>query len=671
MKRFMSLTRRSRDMFSKCPMPICRLVKDARRQSGEVLPGGRRLRPWAVALFLFVPGLIPSRAASEGEGALRNYTFIGEKHFTIPYSFFGFRKNAPPVYSIDSLKAGPGKFSFVPFPSPNPSMGFTAGASWVKITAENPGKEPVRAYLRFADAGIDELTFYHVRPDTLVACTTGVLYPFSRRDVVDREFIFRCVFPPQSLSTIYLRCKARSSVELPVSLMDEETFVRQQWTDHFMSGLVYGVLCFFVIAALYLSFIYRDANFRNFAVFIVHFCMLLAVRDGILYMYLWPEIPSLQYAAQNFFFVISVILGILFCIHFFKAERMHRLSTAFGYVFIIVLAASLLYSFAGNPQLTGLLLYGLALIAILYVLWIALATFRDHDRASRVCFFTWFVFLVLIAVRISINSLAISISPALGSFFHLGYNYHVGILAVAILTSIAISFRLRLIEKERNAVLIETATLQRRTLELKLSTLQARVQPHFLFNTLNTIANCIIVDPPAAERAVIELSDFYRMTLRHASRSLSRLKEEVDLVKRYLFLEKMKFGERLQFSFDIDDRCLNVSLPSMSLQVLVENSLKHGIFPKIEGGSIVISAAMIDTVCRIIVDDTGKGISKRKSDSGTGLANLRSRLELVYHGHFTLQIIDKQAESSAAEPGVKAVLEIPFQPVMKNIPETI
>jgi hypothetical protein len=599
------------------------------------------------------------------------YTFTKGKPFAVPFSFFSYFKETSRAVSIDSLRNDQGNFAFTRFSSPIPAMGSFSRAAWVKIRAENPGDEPVRAYLQFADVGIDELFFYHVRPDTTVSCTTGVIHPFYRRDVDDRDFSFHCVFPAKSVSTIFLRCSARLSIELPVSLLDEASFIRKKRSNHFISGLIYGILSFFGVAALYLSFIYRDANFRNFAIFILHFCIFLAVSDGIFYMYVWPKFPVLQNAAYNFFIAFSLIWGMLFCMRFFKAEGKYRWGMIAGYILIAADAAGLLYSFAGNPRVTGLLQYGLALATIVYAMVIAIVTFRHHDKASRFCFFAWSVFFLIITVRIGIYVFAIPTLPAMMEILHVGYNYHLGILAVVMITSIAMSYRLRSIEKQRLTALIETETLRRKTLELRLSTLQARVQPHFLFNTLNTIANCVATDPPKAEHAIIELSEFYRTTLRHASRSVSRLQDEIDLVKRYLFLEKMKFGDRLGFSFETDERVNDVALPSMSLQILVENSLKHGILPAIEGGSICVSTMLRDDACRIVVDDTGLGLSKKKSDSGTGLANLRARLELIYHGKYSLQILDKKESGNHEKTGVTAILQIPLKPAITNLPESI
>jgi sensor histidine kinase YesM len=622
-------------------------------------------------VFVFLAIATSSFSATRDLDSLPCYHFSGDKHFSVPYSFFSFFKKGSEAVSIKSLKDNPGSFSFTPFTSPVPLIGFSRQNTWVKVKAENPGNEPIRAYLRFADAGIEDISFYHIRPDTAISCTTGTLRPFHRRDVDDRDFIFHCYFSPHSSSTIYLRCRSTSSLELPVSIIDEESFLKKQRTDHLVSGFVYGILLFFGIAALYLTLIYRDANFRNFAIFMLHYCAMLAIGDGILYMYVWPEFPSMQNTAHNYFFVGSLIWGILFAIHFLKADQYHRRVTMVGYFMVALWAVALFFSLGIFPRFAERLLNILALLTIFYVLFIALLTFRHHDWASRLCFFTWYGFLFLVIARIVIFSFALPAAPVLIGILHSGYHYHIAMLVVAIQMSISISYRLRMIEKDRNAALLETAALQRKTLELKLSTLQARVQPHFLFNTLNTIANLIVVDAPGAERALIELSEFYRMTLRYASRNITRLHEEIDLVKRYLVLEKMKFGKRLSFSFDVDDRSRDVLLPSMSLQILVENSLKHGIHPKIDGGSIHVTTSMTGEKCKIEVNDTGIGIRKKKSDSGTGLANLRSRLDLVYHGNYTLEIIDKQSSTQAMETGVVATIEIPIQPLMANIPDTI
>ena len=109
----------------------------------------------------------------------------------------------------------------------------------------------------------------------------------------------------------------------------------------------------------------------------------------------------------------------------------------------------------------------------------------------------------------------------------------------------------------------------------------------------------------------------------------------------------------------------------MSVQTLVENSLKHGIHPRIQGGSIQIEALLLDDRCRIIVDDTGIGLCDSGGGSGTGIANLRSRLDLIYGGDYSFEIIDKVYLSHSKETGVTVKLVIPLHPVFSPEHENV
>jgi sensor histidine kinase YesM len=623
-------------------------------------------------IILFIlPELDPCSGAARHGAESPPYRLTGNDCFAVPFPFFSYLKEGAHAISVDSLTKAPGAFSFTPFPSSIPLLGLSPRAAWVKLNVENPGTEKVRAYLRFADASVTDMTFYHIRPDTVIACTTGTLRPFNKRDIKDREFIFRCIFPPKSISTIYLRLTAASWLDLPVSMVDEKSFFKKERTDQLVSGLVFGILCFFGFGGLILSFIYRDSNLRNFAIFIFLYGILLAVGDGIFYMYCWPESPRLQNAAYFFFSILSLNSGLFFFLYFLKADQSSHRIMAGGYVIVAVLTATLVISLTGALNVSIPMLNILAMITMAYILCAALATFSHHDLASRFCFFIWCVFLLSIITRFAIFSLALPVAPSFARVLHNGYQYHGAIVVVALMISGAIGYRLRLIEKARHATVLQTAALQRQALELKLSALQARVQPQFLFNTLDTIASVIPVDARRAEGALIELSEFYRMTLRFASRSMTFLWEEVDLIERYLSLEKMKRGGRLDFSIAIDECTRGISLPPMSLQVLVENSLKHGIYPKTGGGSIRVTSRGNGGKCTIVVDDTGIGIRERTNDGGMGIVNLRFRFDLVYRGNYSMVIIEKQPSTHSDETGVTTIIEIPFQPAVTPVSDMV
>lgn len=171
---------------------------------------------------------------------------------------------------------------------------------------------------------------------------------------------------------------------------------------------------------------------------------------------------------------------------------------------------------------------------------------------------------------------------------------------------------------------------QRTENEAKVQALQARIRPHFLFNSLNTIANLIHAQPHKAEDAVIDLAELFRSTL--ADRTLISLAEELDISRRYLSMECLRLGDRLEVEWDIPPELEQVQLPALALQPLIENAIYHGIERLPNGGIMTISARKLgDYVEMSVSNPVAAGYSSRHS-SGNQLAinNIRQRLSLAY-----------------------------------------
>ncbi len=187
--------------------------------------------------------------------------------------------------------------------------------------------------------------------------------------------------------------------------------------------------------------------------------------------------------------------------------------------------------------------------------------------------------------------------------------------------------------------------------EAQLAALQAQIHPHYLFNALNTIAALVRTDARAAEATVENVAQVLRKTLDRSRRSVAPLSEEIDYLKAYLAVEKQRFGDRLRVSWALANDALAVPVPPLVLQPLVENSLKHGLGQRIEGGMIEIVAGFVEGKLVLSVADDGAGLPLRHED-GTGLSNLRQRLATLYG----------PAASVTLEPrerGAKAVVVLP------------
>lgn len=187
----------------------------------------------------------------------------------------------------------------------------------------------------------------------------------------------------------------------------------------------------------------------------------------------------------------------------------------------------------------------------------------------------------------------------------------------------------RLRRKEQQAA--ELAALAR---ERELAALKAQVNPHFLFNALNSVSAAVRRDPEAAREMLETLADLLRYALdRSEGDALVSLEEELTFARRYLALESRRFGDRLDARFDLDDDALNARLPPMTLQPLVENAVRHGIAPLEEGGAVTLRTARRDGRVHVSVEDTGAGLNghvledDQLPEGGVGLRNTSARLQ--------------------------------------------
>jgi signal transduction histidine kinase len=184
----------------------------------------------------------------------------------------------------------------------------------------------------------------------------------------------------------------------------------------------------------------------------------------------------------------------------------------------------------------------------------------------------------------------------------------------------------------------DEANARRAAAEAQLASLESRVQPHFLFNTLNSIAALIPQDPAGAEKMTGQLASLLRSSLDAASAALVPLGDEIKTIRDYLDIEQVRFGPRLRYAIRVDDDANGVKVPRLSLQTLVENSVKYAVAPRREGGSVMVSASANGSRVRLAVSDDGDGFSAGDLPATHGLALLRDRLKLLFDGAATLTI---------------------------------
>jgi two-component sensor histidine kinase len=184
-------------------------------------------------------------------------------------------------------------------------------------------------------------------------------------------------------------------------------------------------------------------------------------------------------------------------------------------------------------------------------------------------------------------------------------------------------------QQEQRALHLREERLKRLLTEAELKALRAQVDPHFLFNTLNTIADLIGTNPERAERMTERLAECFRYALAKHSRNLSTLDEELDFARHYLGIEQVRFGDRLRVQLSRGDAVGSEAVPSLLLQPLLENAIRHGLAPVREGGCVSVQANRDGERLRLTVEDDGVGMSAG-SRNGVGLRNVQERLRALY-----------------------------------------
>ena len=172
------------------------------------------------------------------------------------------------------------------------------------------------------------------------------------------------------------------------------------------------------------------------------------------------------------------------------------------------------------------------------------------------------------------------------------------------------------------------AQLTARDAELRL--LRTQVDPHFLFNSLNSVSALTAIDPKAAREMTLQLAEFFRRTLRLEATGRITLEAELEMVRHYLAIEQVRFGERLAWSEDVDEQARACLLPPLLLQPLVENAIKHGVAGRLEGGTVRLSAVRAASLLRIRVENECGDAQPARAGTGHGLVSVRERLAQAY-----------------------------------------
>ena len=230
---------------------------------------------------------------------------------------------------------------------------------------------------------------------------------------------------------------------------------------------------------------------------------------------------------------------------------------------------------------------------------------------------------------------------------------HLNVLTYAAIVgaSHAIDYYRRFRERE-----VRAAHAEARLAEARLAVLRTQLQPHFLFNTLHAISSLVRVDPDAADAMIARLSDLLRVTLESGGADEVPLRREIDVLRRYVEIEEVRFQDRLRVRYEIDPETLDAAVPSLVLQPLVENAIRHGVARLARPGTVAIRSSRDGARLRLEVGDDGPGAAPdAKPGRGLGLDNSRNRLAELYGADHRFAVSTREGG------GFRVTIEIPLR----------
>ncbi len=279
---------------------------------------------------------------------------------------------------------------------------------------------------------------------------------------------------------------------------------------------------------------------------------------------------------------------------------------------------------------------------------------RHNGDRPTMLFRVWFLMAILLAEAMRFLGSEIFSERAIFNLYPEEGGGPIEIAAVWLSTMFAVLLPIKIWANARIEVRLEEQ--RRLAQEARLRALTSQINPHFLFNTLNSITSLVRTNPDTARQVILKLSSILRRLLRRHD-NFTTLREELAFVDDYLSIEMVRFGDKLRFVKEVEEEARDTMVPSMVLQPIIENSLKHGISGKVEGGTIRFKAWRTESRLHMLIEDDGVGIPEanlaKLFEQGIGISNVKERLHVLFGTDYKMWIDSKPGE------GTRTGIEIP------------
>jgi signal transduction histidine kinase len=444
---------------------------------------------------------------------------------------------------------------------------------------------------------------------------------------------FPCFFTPKALhpKNILIRIRTSDVCAVAIESFEYANFINLTRSTNVVYGLYFGAILILIIINI---FLFASVKFKSslwYSLYIMMFAAFQAFASGLVELRHVFNIAALLKNGTPIFACLCIACGAFFASEFLALTFKDKALRAFKIIFVLFGGIGLTLAIMAG---VGFGTFSSKAVSIasppFLVATIAIGIVRIRQLGRPAIFFT--TALCLLAAGNIVNSVRnLGVIP---NIFIAEHGNIIGSALEFLIIALALVDRIATIEKKKNEAYRQVQYANQLAMESRLKALQAQINPHFLFNTLNTLAELVTMFPGKAEKLVLSLSKFFRYTLTASEKKTVKLKEEIEIVETYLTIEKERFGKRLDYAISVVGPLDTAIIPGLLLQPIVENSVKHGIAILPKGGRITLTCVVNPETVHITIHDTGPGFDfgTQPSAMSHGLYNVKERLQLIYGG---------------------------------------
>jgi hypothetical protein len=526
--------------------------------------------------------------------------------------------------TLEDVMAPARAAEFMPVTGDYPSFGYTRDAFWIRFSVRSAAEIPLELLTELCCSRFDWLDWYVLSDGRLIYHeATGNRRPYAPVRMLARRPVLPLVVQPGDEMTIYLRGQTETSVLFPLTLHSAgayaDSVVKRDMLDYAHLGFCVAV----IIISLILGFSMKTRLYFINVGIVTAYVLYFIISNGF---YAWLQGPFTQYVTRQGMLLVGVLclMGLLLYAKEFSGigafhQRAYRI--LMGCLVAMGISAAVM---TFMPYYIGVMLLNICVVmATCWGMGIAIWQYfyRKQDFA-RFYLLGWLITggIIWLLILQWFGALPVLIRPPMGM--------KIGLISTSSMFLVAIADRAHQLYRQT----LQAQESERRLVQARLEALRYQINPHFLFNTLNSVEALSREQPSRIPELVRRLAAFLRLTLDPWPESLSPFERELEAVQAYLDIEKTRFEERLEVEFDIQDETKRCRVPELILQPLVENAIKHGMHSSARPLRIRIRAALEKEKLVLEIANTGCWRDNKAGpiSGGIGLENLKKRLEQLY-----------------------------------------